>query len=64
MLCDIHNLKPEIVYVKNKPKMIKKRRVSVDKAKEELGFSATTTLESGLKLTSNWLSNNIALIYR
>tara|TARA_R100001129_G_scaffold186662_2_gene179916 strand:+ start:1230 stop:2201 length:972 start_codon:yes stop_codon:yes gene_type:complete len=64
MLCDIHNLKPEIVYVKNKPKMIKKRRVSVDKAKEELGFSATTTLESGLKLTSNWLSNNIDLIYR
>ena len=44
--------------------MIKKRRVSVDKAKEELGFSATTTLESGLKLTSNWLSNNIDLIYR
>jgi GDP-L-fucose synthase len=64
MLCDIHEIKPEIVYVKNKPKMIKKRSVCVEKIKTDLGFAPSTTLESGLKLTTDWLNDNIQSIYR
>ena len=64
MLCDIHNIKPEIVYVKNKPKMIKKRSVCVEKIKQDLGFTPSTGIESGLRLTTDWLKDNIQSIYR
>ena len=64
MLCDIHNITPEITYVKNKPKMIKKRTVSVDKIKKDLDFSPVVSIHEGLKKTVDWLDGNINKVYR
>jgi len=64
ILCDIQQSKPEIVYVKDKPKMIKKRCVSVDKVKKDIGFSAKTPLRKGIEKTLTWLDGNIKDIYR
>lgn len=64
MLCNIHGITPEINYIQGKPKMIKKRVVSVDKIRNELGFSPSISLEDGLQKTVNWLSKNINKIYR
>ena len=63
-LSKINNVKPEIKYITGKPQMIKKRSVSVDKIKTELGFEASTDIETGLKLTTDWLKENIRSIYR
>ena len=64
LLCDIHGVTPEITYVKNKPKMIKKRTVCVDKIKRDLSFSPSIGIRQGLENTVDWLSSNISAIYR
>lgn len=64
LLCDIHGITPEITYVKNKPKMIKKRIVCVDKIKKDLDFSPSIGIREGLNNTVDWLSSNISTIYR
>jgi len=64
ILSEINNVNPEIKYIKGKPKMIKKRTISINKIKQELQFEPTIGVKEGLIKTSDWLSNNISTIYR
>lgn len=64
MLSDILDLNPEIIYLNDKPKMINKRFVSVEKASNELNFQNTIDLEDGLEKTCQWFMRNIDYIYR
>jgi len=51
LLEDFH---PELIYNKNKPTTIPKVLLDVTKAKQLLGFKASTSLEVGLKRTIEW----------
>ena len=64
MLCEIHDITPEINDVKDKPKMIKKRIVSVEKIEADLKFSPSVGIKEGLEKTVKWLDSNISKIYR
>ena len=64
ILSEINNITPEICYIKDKPRMIRKRLVSIDKIKRDLNFEPTVDITEGLKRTSLWLSDNIKNIYR
>jgi len=53
-ICSIEDYYPKIVYNADKPTMIPKRFVNVDKAKKTLGFESSTSLEEGIKKTIDW----------
>lgn len=54
-LCGKNHLR--IKYDMSKPSMIKVREINVNKAKEVLGFEATTPLRDGLMKTIDWYQN-------
>ena len=64
MLSNILEVKPEIKYLTNKPRMIQERYISVEKATKELGFTHTVDLNTGLKKTCEWFMQNKDKIYR
>lgn len=47
-----------IIYQTEIPSMIPVRRISIEKAKAELGYFPKINLAEGLKLTSEWFQNN------
>jgi len=49
----------KVVFDTSKPTMIPKRLIDAKKAKEVLGFEATTPLEEGLKKTIEWYKSTI-----
>ncbi len=64
MLGEICNTHPEITYLTDKPKMIKKRLVSVERIASELNFKPTISLSDGLQKTVAWFNENVDKIYR
>ena len=50
----------EIVWQTDKPNGQPRRCVSRDKAKKEIGFEPTITLDEGLKQTIDWYQSNFA----
>ena len=64
MLSNILEVKPEIKYLTDKPRMIQERYISVEKATKELGFTHTVDLNTGLKKTCEWFMQNKDKIYR
>lgn len=59
LICKLENFYPEIKYMPDKPTMIPKRAVNVDRARNLLGFQARVSLEEGLKKTIAWYKENI-----
>lgn len=47
-----------IEFIKGKPSMIPTRRIDSNKIKNNLGWSAKTTLSEGLKLSYNWYNDH------
>ena len=58
------NFHPEKKYILDKPRMIKKRVISVEKMKNLLLYIPKTNIIDGLKLTTEWYKENQNLIYR
>lgn len=58
MIMDIENYYPEIKYIDG-PRMISKREVCIDKAKNLLEFSPKVSLENGIRKTIEWYKNNV-----
>lgn len=56
---NLTGFKGKIIWDKSKPDGQPRRRLDVRKAKEELGFVASTDLESGLKKTIQWYRKQI-----
>lgn len=50
----------EVVFKSDKPSTIKRRSVTTDKAKSELGFESKTSLADGLKQTIEWYRSTLA----
>lgn len=50
-----------VTYIKDKPRMIPVRRVSILKAKELLGFEAKVELRDGIQKTVDWLHQNMSI---
>ncbi len=49
----------QVIWDSTKPEGNKGRSLDVSKAKEELGFTATTSLKDGMKKTINWYLENL-----
>ena len=58
------NFYPKKKYILDKPRMIKKRVISVEKMKNLLLYIPKTNIIEGLKLTTEWYKENQNLIYR
>lgn len=54
IICDLEGYYPPIQYIQDKPKMIQKREVSVEKAKRLLGFQAKTSVRETIAKTIEW----------
>ena len=48
----------KVIYDLSKPTMIPIRLINIDKAKSQLGFEPSTSIESGLKKTLEWYKEN------
>ncbi len=64
ILKKVKSVEPELVYLTDKPRMIAKRVVNVDKAAKILNFKPVVDIDSGLKMTMEWYLNNKEKIYR
>ncbi len=58
LICKLMNFKGEIRWDTNKPDGQPRRCLDVSKAKREFGFTASISLEAGLKKTIGWYLNN------
>ena len=54
------NYDPEIKFDITKPSMIPIRRVSVQRAKNELSWTANTNIYDGIRKTCDWFKDNIS----
>lgn len=59
IICKLENFYPEIKYLKDKPTMIPKRAINVDRAKQLLNFQATIPIEVAIQKTINWYKENV-----
>ncbi|MFH1401649.1 MAG: NAD-dependent epimerase/dehydratase family protein [Parcubacteria group bacterium] len=59
LICELMDFKGEIRWDATKPDGQLKRMIDVSKAKNELGFTASTSLEVGLKKTIEWHLKNL-----
>lgn len=64
LLSKQENFYPERKYILEKPRMIKKRAINVEKMKNLLNYIPKTDIIEGLKLTTEWYKKNQGLIYR
>jgi len=58
LICKLMNFKGEIRWDTNKPDGQPRRCLDISKAKREFGFTASISLEAGLKKTIDWYLNN------
>jgi len=58
MICDIENFYPEIKYIPTEFKMIPKRFISIEKAKNILGWQPKTNIKIGITKTIEWYKRN------
>jgi len=58
-LFELENFHPEINRLSDKPSMIPFRMVNVDKAKQDLGWQSSISLEEGLRKTLTWYKENL-----
>jgi len=59
MIKELTNTKKKIIFDKTKPEGIPKITITTQKAKEKIGWEATTSLREGLKETISWYCDHI-----